>query len=401
MTLTLPETLPAFDFPARTRIVFDVGAIDRLGALAASLGASRALLVSDAGVIAAGHVRRAIASLEAAGIAAALFEGVHENPTNRECQAGADAFVAHHADLIIGLGGGSSLDTAKGAAFLASNGGRMSDYRGHDDPPHSLPPIIAIPTTAGTGSEVQSYALISDVDTHVKMACGASTAAPRIALLDPELTLSQPTRVAACTGIDAMIHAIESAVTLKRNAMSAMLSLEAFRLLAPVFARVLASPNDLQARGSMLLGAALAGLAIENSMLGGAHAAANPLTARFDLTHGHAVGLMAPHVIRYNAGDDATAAIYASLAACLPTVDNSAAPVCASTASTTTAAHRIADHITQSLAAASLPSRLRDVGVTTHDVDALAGDAESQWTARFNPRPLAAAQFVDQYQAAW
>lgn len=177
----------------------------------------------------------------------------------------------------------------------------------------SMLPLIAIPTTAGTGSECQSFALISDAVTHAKMACGDPKAMAKVAILDPELTLSQPPRVTACTGIDAVAHAVESAVTRKRNDTSQQYSRVAFGLLSESLPRVLQTPDDLEARGRMLLGAAFAGTAIEHSMLGAAHSAANPLTAHFDVIHGQAVGLMLPHVVRFNGEDEVIAEAYAQL----------------------------------------------------------------------------------------
>src|SRR6185295_1384069 len=200
----------------------------------------------------------------------------------------------------IGLGGGSSMDCAKGINFLFSCGGRMQDYWGEGKATGPLLPMIAVPTTAGTGSETQSYALIADAVTHVKMACGDKRAAFRAAILDPELTLTQPPRVTALTGIDALAHALETYVTKRRNSLSLAFSREAWRHLAPNILRVINDPTDLPARGAMQLGACLAGLAIENSMLGAAHAIANPLTATYDIAHGEAIALMLPHVIRRN-----------------------------------------------------------------------------------------------------
>src|SRR5205807_2713074 len=155
-------------------------------------------------------------------------------------------------------------------------------------------PMIAIPTTAGTGSETQSYALIADAKTHVKMACGDKRAAFRAAILDPELTLTQPKRVTALTGIEAIAPAIETYVTKRRNPLSLAFSREAWRHLAPNLPQILNEPNDLPARSAMQLGACLAGMAIENSMLGAAHALANPLTAAYGIAHGEAIALMLP-----------------------------------------------------------------------------------------------------------
>src|SRR5258706_3673124 len=175
-------------------------------------------------------------------------------------------------------------------------------------------PFVATRTTAGTGSECQSAALITDEQTNQKLACIDPKAAARIALLDPKLTLSQPRRVTCCTGIDAIAHAVESAVTRRRNPLSLMHSHEAFKLCIQSLPEILKTPDDLEARGRMQLGAAFAGMAIENSMLGAAHAAANPLTAHYGIVHGEAVGLMLPHVVRFNCEDAAALQAYAQLA---------------------------------------------------------------------------------------
>ena len=187
------------------------------------------------------------------------------------------------------------MDCAKGVNFLYSNGGKIEDYWGVGKAEKEMLPMIAVPTTAGTGSEMQSFALISDAVTHVKMACGDPKASFRVAILDPLLTLTQPTQVTALTGIDAISHAVETYVTKRRNPISLMFSRESFRLLAGNFQHVINDPEYVDARASMQLGAAYAGLAIENSMLGAAHALANPLTAEFGIPHGQAVGVMLPH----------------------------------------------------------------------------------------------------------
>ncbi len=368
--------LSAFDKTPRTRVVFGNGALVRLGELARSL-ASRALVVTDAGIVKAGHAERARDSLRAAGLKVELFDRVHENPSTRDvtdCVAVARAF---QADLIIGLGGGSSMDTAKGCNFIITNGGEMKDYWGVNKATKEMLPLIAVPTTAGTGSECQSFALISDEVTHAKMACGDTKAAAKIALLDPELTISMPQRVTVLTGIDAIAHAIETAVTKKRNAISAMYSREAFRLLTGGFERVLRDPNDLEARGFMLLGAAFAGTAIENSMLGAAHSCANPLTAHFDIVHGHAVGLMLPHVIRFNSVRVESALEYRDL------YDGD-----------------LAGRVSILLNEARLPGKLADLGVAEDDISKLAAEAATQWTAQFNPREVTVADFAKLYEAA-
>src|SRR5215831_11508036 len=264
----LGHFMTSFDFQPRTRIVFGAGNIDALGELASELGARRALVVSDPGVIAAGHAAHGISALERAGIETHLFEGVHENPTTEDVAAGVKLARRYDPEVLIAIGGGSSMDCCKGINFVFSNGGEIKDYWGVGKALKAMLPMIAVPTTAGTGSETQSFALISDAKTHVKMACGDKKASFRVALLDPELTVTQPPRVTALTGIDAVAHALESYVARTRNPASMAFSREAWLLLGGNFAHVIADPSNLDARSGMQLGAAFSGLAIENSMLG-------------------------------------------------------------------------------------------------------------------------------------
>jgi alcohol dehydrogenase len=368
---------PSFDHNPRTRIVFGTGSAETAGELARQTGMSKVLLVTDPGVLAAGHAEPVCQSLRHAKVQTVLFDSVRENPTTIDVDTCLSAARDAHIDGIIGLGGGSSMDTAKGCNFLLTNGGRMHDYWGVGKAKKPMLPFIAIPTTAGTGSECQSFALIADVSTHQKMACGDPKAAARIAILDPVLTVSQPSRVAACTGIDAISHALETAVTNKRNVLSLAYSRESFRLCNGSLARVLQAGGDLEARAGMLLGAALAGLAIENSMLGAAHAAANPLSAHFHLVHGQAVGVMLPAVIRFNAGDAETSRVYDELAPGL------------------------AARIDKLLEIAGIPRSLADCGVTPSSIPMLAAEAAKQWTAGFNPRHAGEKEFVKLYEAAF
>ena len=381
----------AFDFQLRTRIVFGPGKVQALGELAGELGARRAMVVSDPGIVAAGHAEHGMESLRNAKIETMLFDGVDENPTTDNVEAGARAARRFEPELLVGLGGGSSMDCAKGINFLYTGGGRMQDYRGHGKATRPMLPMIAVPTTAGTGSEMQSFALISDSQTHDKMACGDKKAACRVALLDPALTATQPPRVTALTGIDAISHALETYVTRERSAISLAFSREAWRLLEENFGRVLADPQDIDARAGMQLGAAFAGVAIEESMLGAAHALANPLTARFGLVHGEAIALMLPHVIRFNG--ETCGDWYREL---LDHVSGAnGAP------KSSAGADGLAGFIAEMSARGGLAERLSDRGVTEESLDELAVEAAQQWTGQHNPRPVAAADLLRLYRAAY
>src|SRR5215204_5247134 len=234
--------MKTFDFQPRTRVIFGAGVIERLGEVASELNFKRTLLVADHGMVASGHVDEAVGPLEKAGVTVFRFHDFEVNPDTRMVAAATAAVAPLQIDSIIGLGGGSSMDCAKGINFLLTNGGQMSDYHGYGKATKPMLPMIAIPTTAGTGSEAQSYALISDAETHVKMACGDSKAAFRVALLDPVLTVSQPRGITAISGYDAIAHAVETYVTTKRNTISELFSREAWRLLEPNYDRVLSQP---------------------------------------------------------------------------------------------------------------------------------------------------------------
>ena len=389
----LPDAPEAFDFQPRTRLVFGANAVDRIGALARELGARRVLLVTDPGLVTAGHAQRVEHRLQEDGLGVVTFSEVIENPTTRCVENCLRVARAASVDLLVGLGGGSSMDTAKGCNFILTNGGRMQDYWGVGKAAQPMLPLIAIPTTAGTGSECQSAALIADEHTHQKMACLDPKAAARVALLDPTLTLSQPPRVTSCTGIDALAHAVESAVTTRRNPYSLMFAREAFKLCVPNLPRVLRQPGDLEARGRMLLGAAYAGTAIENSMLGAAHSAANPLTAHFDVVHGIAVGVMLPHVVRFNAALEPARQAYAELA--------SAPEIACASEGLDAAVDALVARLDALLNAAHMPRSLADCGVKRALIPTLAEEAARQWTAKFNPRPITAKDFVALYEAAF
>lgn len=382
-----------FDTGERIQIIFGVGVVERIGALASQLPAKRVLLVTDPGLVKAGHAGRVRDLLQASQLVVTLHDQVHENPTTADVDRAVAIAREAKVDAIVGLGGGSSIDTAKGCNFVLTNGGRMQDYWGVGKARQPMLPLIAIPTTAGTGSECQSFALIADEITHQKMACGDPKAMARIALLDPSLTVSMPRRVTACTGVDALAHALETSVTKEKNSLSWKYSKEAFVRCFKHFALTLRDPMNMQARGQVMLGAALAGLAIENSMLGAAHSAANPLTAHFGVIHGEAVGLMLPAVLRYNSQDAASAQAYAELAV--------AAGISRADASVAEAVEALIQQICQTLDEAGLAPSLADAGVPFEAIPMLAEEAAQQWTAKFNPRPVQSEDFQALYHQAW
>ena len=423
------DALAAFDFDPRTRVVFGAGTVARLGELTRELGGSRVLVVTDDGIERAGHVAKVVASLREAGLDVIIFKDVHPNPTTDDVDRGLTVAKAERIDFLVAVGGGSSMDCAKGINFLLTNGGEMRDYWGIGKATQPMLPSIAIPTTAGTGSEAQSFALIADVKTHLKMACGDKKAACRVAILDPALTLSMPASVTAATGIDAISHALESYVTTKRNPISQLFARRAWRLLATGFSEVMRETGGrrqgsdcrnqesgdrsqqvgsrsngsasslstlnpqpstlLAARGAMLLGSHLAGAAIENSMLGATHALANPLTAHYGITHGLAVGLMLPHVVRFNAS--VVGSLYGKLAEDVG--------LCA--ADDPHAGDHLAARVTSLVEGSGSPICLATCGVDRSLLPQLAVEAAKQWTGTFNPREVDEASLLELYEAAF
>jgi alcohol dehydrogenase len=376
-----------FEFGFPSRVIFGIDVITQLGTLVRELGGTRVLVVTDPGIRAAGIVNKAIDSLKKSAMEFFLFDGVKENPSSSDIELGTNfAREKGGIDFIVGLGGGSSLDTAKGINFLLTNGGKIEDYWGFNRATRPMLPSIGIPTTSGTGSEAQSYALISQEITHRKMACGDIKARFRAVILDPLLTLSAPQKVTATSGIDAISHAVETYVTTKRNPISKMFSLEAWKLLENNYEKVLQEPKNVDLRAAMLLGSHFAGIAIEHSMLGAAHACANPLTAHFGIEHGIAVSLMLPAVVRFNA--EIMDSSYAEL-------------MNAANMDSTTPGLSLSQRISDLRLAGTLPENLRQCGVSTDIFPELARDAADQWTGKFNPRPLTETDFLKLYEASY
>ena len=370
--------MKSFDTQLTQRVIYGENCIEKLAEYTTALGGSRVLIVTDPGIQEAGILNKAKTALNSEKIPCYVFSDVDPNPTTKHVDAAVQyAKTNLPIDLIIGLGGGSAMDTAKGANFLLTNQGKMEDYWGTNKATKPMLPSIGIPTTIGTGSEAQSYAIIAQEDTHVKMACGDKKAQFKTVLLDPTLIASLPIDIAATTGMDAIAHAIESYVSTRRNPMSQMFSLQAWKLLNQHYKPAIEQQNDIS-RGKMLFGAYLAGLAIENSMLGAAHACANPLTTRYGITHGIAVALMLPHVIRFN--QSVAGELYGEIY----TVGI------------------LSDRIEELKRIGNLPNTVQEChvqnNINTTDIPTLAKEAASQWTAQFNPRTLQRRDYIDLYK---
>jgi alcohol dehydrogenase len=365
-----------FDFRPRTRVLFGAGEFSRLGEVARELGGTKCLLVADRGMVDRGYAQEAARTLKARRMEVVAFHDFKPGPTVDMVDAGAAFAAPHSVNLIVGLGGGSSLDCAKAINFVVSNGGSIRDYWGYGKASKPMLPMIAIPTTAGPGSEAQTNTAISDPNTHQRMLCGDGKAAFRAAILDPKLTLSQPPALAASAGYDAISHAVETMVSTRRNALSDGFSRSAWRLLNISFERMLKDPGDLEARGAMLIGAHFGGLAIENSMLGATHACAVPLTSHYALPHGVAIALLLSRVVEWN----------------MPSAREQYEELNAGDL-----ARRLRDLAVK----AGLPQSLREASIPREALPRLAEEAGTQWTGRFNPRHFDTAAALEIYESVY
>jgi len=361
---------------AGTRVLAGPGILADLGAIAAGAGARRVLLVGDRGVAEAGHVRRAADSLEAAGLVVEPFIDAERQPTSDGVERAARRLADGSRDLIVAVGGGSVLDTAKALNLLLAGGGQIEDYWGSGRARGALLPAIGVPATAGTGSEAQSYAVIARSTDGRRMACGDRRARFHTALLDPEVVATAPAPVAAAAGLDAVSHALESWVSLRRTPVSSLYAREAWRLLTDHLAPHLADPGDRRHGAAALFAAHLAGAAIEQSMLGAAHAAANPLSARHGVVHGIAVALTLPAVVRWNAATVGT--LYEEL--------------------DPEGGEALARRVEALRRAAGLPVSLEEAGVPPAAIPELARLACEEWTGIFNPRAMSNRDFEEVYQ---
>ena len=280
--------------------IFGVGARHKVGAYARNLNAKRVFVVTDAGVMAAGWLRELLADLDEIGVAHILFSDVTPNPRDHEVMAGAEIYRASGCDVIVSLGGGSVIDCAKGIAVVVANGGHILDYEGVDAIRLPGPPLICIPTTAGTAADISQFAIISAVARRTKIAIISKIVVPDVALVDPETTLTLPPDLTAFTGLDALTHAVEAFVSSASSPVSDVHALAAIRGIKDNLLNSVNNPHDLVAREQMMLASLQAGMAFSNASLGATHAMAHSLGGYLDLPHGECNALLLPAVMEFN-----------------------------------------------------------------------------------------------------
>ena len=366
-----------FDFRPRTRVVFGPGEASRLGEFARELGATRVLVVADHGIVKAGHAQDVVRSLKARRMEVSSFNDFQEGPTVEAVDLGHRSAKGANPDLIVAVGGGSTLDLAKALNVVLSCGGSIRDYFGYGNVPKPLLPMIAVPTTAGTGSEATSSTHIYDPEARARISCGDAKLAFRLAVLDPKLTLTQPDWLTAASGYDAISHAVETLASTRRNVLSESFSRQAWSLLNENFENVLRRPDDMEARAGMLVGSHFAGIAMENAALGVANACAQPLlanvltnvltnaTAGYKLTHGAAMALtLAPSLEWEEVHQD------------------------------------LAPRLRELASLAGLHLNLKDAGIPEEALPRLAEEAATQWSGKFSARHFDANAALEIYRSA-
>jgi alcohol dehydrogenase class IV len=383
---------PFFVFNTTASVVFGPGAVGRLGDIAASRLGPRVLIVTDKGVVAAGLVGRALAALKSAGITTAVFDAVEADPPERTVLAATLMAQAFSATGVLGFGGGSSMDVAKLAALLALGREELGGIYGVGNAKGPRLPLVCVPTTAGTGSEVTPISIVTTGETE-KKGVVSPVLIPDVAVLDPDLTLGLPAPITAATGVDAMVHAIEAytCINPNKNPVSLALALEALRLLGGNIRTAVLDGRNVAARGAMLLGSMLAGQAFANSPVGAVHALAYPLGGIYHLPHGLTNALVLPEVVRFNAAEATAAEGYTALC-----------KVVFPEATGHGGAGDFADRLATLGRDIGLPPRIRDVGVPREGLPRLAAEAMKQQRLLVNnPRRVSEADALAIYEAAW
>lgn len=281
-------------------IVFGEGALSLIGQYAASLGARRVFMVTDPGIRAAGWTKAAQKSLEEHGIPHVVFDSVTPNPKDHEVMAGANLYRTENCDVIVVIGGGSPMDCAKAIGIVATNDRHVLEFEGMDEVVIPGPPLLCIPSTAGTSADVSQFAIITDTARQVKIAIISKTMVPDVALIDPVTTTTMPAELTAATGMDALVHAVEAYVSNASSPLTDLNALEAIRLVTRHLSGAVQEPLNRGHRNGMMLGSLLAGLAFSNAGLGLVHAMAHALGGRLDLPHGECNAILLEHVVRFN-----------------------------------------------------------------------------------------------------
>ncbi|MFZ0725429.1 MAG: iron-containing alcohol dehydrogenase [Desulfobacterales bacterium] len=372
--------LAPFSFTLPTRIEYGTGAVEKLADELALIDARRVMLITDVRLAASGLLSRFTTYLASKRIAYDIFARVEANPKEYNVEEGAKKAVSDKPDCLVAIGGGSPIDCAKAISVVASCGGRARDYEGYGKIPGEILPLIAIPTTAGSGSEVTFSAVITDSAERVKFSIKDAKIAPRVALVDPEMTISMPPALTAATGMDALTHAIEAFSARAAEPLSDAVALYAVELISAHLRAAVADGRNLEARSAMMLGSLLAAIAFSHSDVAAVHCISEALGGKYDLPHGVCNAVVLPAVMEYNL--DYCVERYARIALAMGL-----------NASSAEGRARVAAAEVKKLATDIRLPDFRDLGVKEADIDELARNSAANGSNPDNPRPMSAEDY--------
>ena len=379
-----------FSFMVPQNIVFGTGSLGKLPEQVRSLGSEHAFVVSDHGLEAIGVVGRIVSTLEDAGIKVTTFLDVLPNPTVDMVNAAVDGYKSSGATSIIALGGGSPMDVAKAVGVVVRYGGSITEYEGAGKVPGPIEPLIAIPTTAGTGSEVTPFSVIVDTSRNYKLSVFSYEVLPKIALLEPELIMTAPASVAAACGLDAMIHAWEAYTSLAANPFTDAMAEKALDLIGANIRRFVANRKDIEAAEAMMAGSTFAGIAFAWARLGNVHAMSHPVSAYFNVPHGVANAILLPTIVEFNAladeGRYKRIYRYIRQVRHQPIIDFKP--------------QVLVDETRKLMRDLGIPASLAEVGVTEDKIEAMAHDAMESGNIAVNPRQTTLKDVIALYHKA-
>jgi alcohol dehydrogenase len=366
-----------FSFHAPTEVRFGVGTLDQLKLEMPSRGWQKALVITDDGVRRCGQLEKLEETLKASQVEYRVYDGVQPNPTVQIVHEAFEIAQKFEPDVLIGFGGGSSLDAAKVVNILKSHGGHALDYEGGETVPSPCGPLLAIPTTAGTGSEVTIFAVVSDPQRHTKLTIASKNILPTLAIVDPKLTLTMPVSLTAATGLDAFTHAVEAMTSIAAQPLIDLFCSQAIKLIHENLPKVCQRANDVDARSKMAFASLLGGLAISNSFVGVAHSIAHALGGLYDLPHGVCCALALPPAMEFNL--DYKRDKYEMIASTLGAAS----------------AEEGIERVRRLNHAAKIPTGLHELGIRESEAPRIAQAAMADGSTLFNPRPLSEADMLE------
>ncbi len=386
--------LPVKTFRTAKIIITGSGSSKQVGEECQKLNLKKALLVTDQNLVKLGIVDGVLESLQRSGVPYAIYDGANTEPIAEYVQEGLEAFRGNGCDCLIAVGGGSPMDTAKAISVMANNAGSIEDYMGLGKIPEKGRPVIAVPTTAGTGSEVTPFTIITDTRRDVKMLIGSPHLIPELAIVDPQLTTSLPPDITAATGIDALTHAIEAYVSVKAQSISDLFCLAAIELIGGNLQKAWADGKNLEAREKTMMGALLAGIAFSNSSVALVHGMARPIGAYFHVRHGASNAALLGTVMEFSLEGNPTR--YARIAEAMGADINGLSEL--------EAAKRGAQAVNKLIKDIQIPS-LRELGMEKEKLDQLAPkmseDAIASGSPANNPRPASKEEIIELYKTAY